>query len=204
MVGTSTQITERLQAWNGGDPTALERLIPEVYGELRQIAARYLRRNPQRHSLQTEALINETYLRLVDSNRIQFQNRGHFFAFSAQLMRWILVDFARSRRYQKRGGNAQQVSLNSLLIATPDRAVDVLALDEALTQLATLNKRQAQVVELRFFGGLSEEEAAATLKVSVRTIQRDWNHARLWLYCQLSSTWPDSDLGDNHEQAHTI
>lgn len=169
----SQQITQLLLAWGKGDETALETLMPMVYDELRRVAARHLRRQRPGHTLQTTVLVNEAYLRLIDSSQVGWQNRAHFFAVSAQLMRRILVDFARSRHYLKRGGGAQQVSLDEALVVAPERAADLLALDDALRQLAALNPRQAQVVELRYFGGLSEEEAAEALKVSLRTVQRD-------------------------------
>ena len=181
----SPQITQLLLAWGKGDETALETLMPMVYDELRRVAARHLRRQRPGHTLQTTALVNEAYLRLIDSSQVGWQNRAHFFAVSAQLMRRILVDFARSRQYLKRGGGAQQVSLDEALVVAPERSADLLELDEALTRLGALNPRQAQVVELRYFGGLSEEETAEALKVSLRTVQRDWNLARLWLYRQI-------------------
>src|SRR5262245_7174228 len=184
----SLQITELLLAWGDGNQAALEELMPLVYDELRKVAARHLRRQRPGHSLQTTALVNEAYLRLIDSSQVRWQNRAHFFAVSAQLMRRILVDFARSRSNLKRGAGAERVTLDDALLITPERGADLLALDDALTRLAGLNPRQAQVVELRYFGGLNEEEAAEALKVSLRTIQRDWNLARLWLYRELSKT----------------
>jgi RNA polymerase sigma factor (TIGR02999 family) len=187
----SQQITHLLLAWGGGDQAALAELMPLVYDELRKVAARHLRHQRPGHTLQTTALVNEAYLRLIDSSQVQWQNRAHFFAVSAQLMRRILVDFARSRNYQKRGGGAERVSLDEALAFAPERGADLLALDDALNRLAQLNPRQAQVVELRYFGGLSEEESAEALKVSVRTIQRDWNLARLWLYRELSQGGKD-------------
>jgi RNA polymerase sigma factor (TIGR02999 family) len=186
MTKSSTQITQLLLAWGQGDEAALERLMPLVYDELRKVAARHLRRQRPDHTLQTTALVNEAYLRLIDSSQVQWQNRAHFFAISAQLMRRILVDFARSRQNLKRGGDVERISLDEALVVAPERGADLLALDDALTQLAALNSRQAQVVELRYFGGLSEEEAAEALKVSLRTVQRDWKLARLWLYRELS------------------
>jgi RNA polymerase sigma-70 factor (ECF subfamily) len=182
----SQQITHLLLAWGEGDQTALEKLMPLVYEELRRVAARHMRRQGPGHTLQTTALVNEAYVRLIDSSQVRWQNRAHFFAVSAQMMRRILIDFARSRRYLKRGGGAQQVSLDETLAVAPERGSDLLELDEALTRLAALSERQAQIVELRYFGGLSEEEAAEALKISVRTVQRDWNLARLWLYRELS------------------
>ncbi len=182
----SQEITQLLVAWGNGDQAALETLMPLVYDELRRVAARHLRGQRPGHTLQTTALVNEAYLRLIDASQVHWQNRAHFFAVSAQLMRRILVDFARSRNYQKRGGGAQQISLDEAAEVAAGRSADVLALDEALTRLAALNLRQAQVVELRYFGGLSEEETAEALKVSLRTVQRDWNFARVWLHRELS------------------
>jgi RNA polymerase sigma-70 factor, ECF subfamily len=184
----SPQITELLQAWGDGDESALEKLMPLVYDELHQMAARFLRRQPPGHILQATALVNDAYLRLVNLNRIRWQDRTHFFAVSARVVRRILVDIARSEHQLKRGGGAQRVSLADEMAVTPERGIDLLALDEALTKLAKLNPRQAQVIELRFFGGLSAGESAATLKISVRTIEREWRHARLWLYRELSKT----------------
>jgi RNA polymerase sigma factor (TIGR02999 family) len=185
-VSGSQQITHLLLAWGQGDPAALDSLMPLVYGELRKVAARHLRGQRVGHTLQTTALVNEAYLRLIDASQVQWQDRAHFFAVAAHFMRRILVDFARSRNYQKRGGGAQQVSLADALAIAPERGADLLALDEALTRLQALNERQAQVVELRYFGGLSEEETAEALKVSVRTVRRDWNFARVWLHRELT------------------
>jgi RNA polymerase sigma factor (TIGR02999 family) len=184
---SSPNITQLLLAWGAGDEAALAQLMPLVYDELRKVAARHLRRQRPDHTLQTTALVNEAYLRLIDSSKVQWQNRAHFFAVSAQLMRRILVDFARARQNLKRGGGAQQITLDDALAIAPERGADLLALDDALTQLAKLNQRQAQVVELRYFGGLNEEETAEALKVSLRTVQRDWKLARLWLYRELSA-----------------
>jgi RNA polymerase sigma factor (TIGR02999 family) len=186
MATAGSRITHLLLAWGDGDQTALEELMPLVYEELRRVAARHMRRQGPGHTLQTTALVNEAYVRLIDSSQVRWQNRAHFFAVSAQMMRRILIDFARSRRYLKRGGGAQQVSLDETLAVAPERGSDLLELDEALTRLAALNQRQAQIVELRYFGGLSEEEAAEALKISLRTVQRDWNLARLWLHRELS------------------
>jgi RNA polymerase sigma-70 factor, ECF subfamily len=151
--GSSNQITDLLQAWSDGDEAALEELVQLVYGELRRLAARCLRHQQGIHTLQTTALVNEAYLRLVGAGRINWQNRVHFFAVSAQLMRYILVDFARSRFYLKRGGGAERISLDEAIAVTSERSLDLLALDEALTRLATFDRRQSQVVELRYFGG---------------------------------------------------
>ena len=185
-ISGSQQITHLLLAWGQGDQAALETLMPLVYDELRKVAARHLRGQRAGHTLQTTALVNEAYLRLIDASQVQWQNRAHFFAVAAHFMRRILVDFARSRNYQKRGGGAQQVSLDEFAAIAPERGADLLALDEALTRLQALNTRQAQVVELRYFGGLSEEETAEALKVSVRTVRRDWNFARVWLHRELT------------------
>jgi RNA polymerase sigma-70 factor, ECF subfamily len=188
---TSQQITQLLLAWGDGDEAALGQLMPLVYHELRRVAARHLRRQRPGHTLQTSDLVNEAYMRLVDSSKVRWQNRAHFFAVSAQLMRRILVDLARERHNLKRGGGAQQVSLAEGLAIVPERGLDLLALDEALTRLQALNQRQAQIVELRYFGGLNEEETAEALKVSLRTVQRDWNLARLWLYQELTQSCGD-------------
>lgn len=163
------EVTQLLAAWSNGDQAALDELMPLVYAELRRLARRYMNRESPGHTLQTTALVNEAYLRLVDAREVRWQNRAHFFAVAAQMMRRILVDFARSRQNLKRGGDVQQVSL-----------------DEALSTLAALDPRQAQVVELRFFGGLSNEETAEVLKVSVGTVRRDWSLAQAWLYRELN------------------
>ena len=185
-ISGSHQITQLLLAWGQGDQAALEALMPLVYNELRKVAARHLRGQREGNTLQTTSLVNEAYLRLIDASQVQWQNRAHFFAVAAHFMRRILVDFARSRNYQKRGGGAQAVELDEAVIVAPERGADLLALDEALTRLQALNERQAQVVELRYFGGLNEEETAEALKVSVRTVRRDWNFARVWLHRELT------------------
>ena len=179
------QVTRLLQAWSDGDAAALEQLTPLVYEELRRLAARYMGRERPGHTLQTSALINEAYLRLVDAG-VQWQNRVHFFAISAQVMRRILVDFARARRNLKRGGGVQPVSLDDVTVVAPERSADLLALDEALDRLAALNPRLGRVVELRYFGGLTEEEMAEVLRVSPRTVRHDWGLARAWLYRELT------------------
>jgi RNA polymerase sigma factor (TIGR02999 family) len=180
------EITRMLQAWSDGDESALKNITPLVYDELRRLAHRYMGRQKRGHTLQTSALVNEAYLRLVDVSQVSWQNRAHFFAVSAQLMRNILVDFARSRQSRKRGGAAQQVSLDQALEVSAERGADLVALDDALSLLATLDARQARVVELRFFGGLSVEEAAEVLKVSPGTVRRDWRLAKAWLRRELS------------------
>ena len=179
------EVTGLLQAWSGGDQAALEKLMPLVYAELHRLAKRYMGHEHAGHSLQTSALVNEAYLRLVDANGVHWQNRTHFFAVSAQIMRRILVDFARARQNLKRGGGALQVTLDEGLVVSPESGLDLLALDEALEKLASLNPRQSKVVELRYFGGLKEEELAEALNVSPRTIRHDWSVARAWLYREL-------------------
>ena len=175
-----------LKAWSDGDEAALEQLIPLVYQELHRLAHRYLGRERAGHTLQTTALVNEAYMRLVDWQSVEWQNRAHFFAISAQLMRRILVDFARSRRFAKRGGGAPQVAFDEAMAIAPKRGLDLVALDDALTSLAALDPRQSQVVELRFFGGLSIAETAEVLKVSPGTVRRDWSLAQAWLHRELS------------------
>ncbi|HZS07170.1 MAG TPA: sigma-70 family RNA polymerase sigma factor [Blastocatellia bacterium] len=182
------EITQLLLAWNQGEQAALERLMPLVYEELRRLAHRYMERERGGHALQTTALVNEAYLRLIDASRVEWQNRAHFFAISAQLMRRILVDFARSQRNLKRGGEAERVSLDEALTVAAGHGAEMVALDDALNTLAALNARQSQVVEMHFFGGLSVEEIAEVLNVSVPTVRRDWRLARAWLYRELSKT----------------
>jgi len=170
-----------LRAWGDGDRAALDRLTPIVYDELHRLAQRYMRRERPGHSLQTTALVNEAYVRLVDYKRMQWQNRAHFFAVSAQLMRRILVEHAR-RHNLKRGGGVQHVSLDETAIVGGDQSADLMALDEAMVALARLDPRKVRVVEMRFFGGLSVEETAEVLKVSSVTVMRDWSTAKAWLY----------------------
>ena len=182
---TPNEITRLLVAWGGGDESALERLIPIVYDELRQLAHRYMSRERPGHTLQTTALVNEAYLRLVNWREVQWQNRAHFFGVSAQMMRRILVDFARNRQYQKRGAGAIQVSLGEATSFTECPSADLVALDEALTELTKMDQRKGQVVEMRFFGGLSVKEVAEVLKVSEETVMRDWRLAKVWLLREL-------------------
>lgn len=181
-----------LQAWSSGDQRALEQLAPLVYEELRLTAHRYMSREPAGHTLQTTALVNEVYLRLVKAKDIDWQGRAHFFAVCAQMMRRILTDFARSRRYLKRGGNAAHLELDEALLPGPEGGPDIVALDDALTALAALDPRKGRVVELRFFGGLSVEETARVLGVSVETVHRDWRLAKSWLLRELSKESPDA------------
>lgn len=180
------EVTVLLQAWRAGDKAALEMLMPIVHGELRRLAHRYMVRERTDHTLQTTALVNEAYLRLIDLKRIEWQDRAHFFAIAANFMRRILVDFARARRYRKRGGDAQKVPLDESLFARPEPGADLVRLDDALSALAEFDPRKAKVVELRFFGGLSEEEAAEVLMVSRETVKRDWRLAKVWLLCELT------------------
>src|SRR6266403_3043241 len=175
------EISTLLRAWSDGDQSALERMTPVVYDELHRLARRYMKRERPGHSLQTTALVNEAYMRLVDYERMQWQNRAHFFAISAQLMRRILVERAR-RHNLKRGGGVQHVSLEEAAVVGGGRAADLVALDDAMNALARLDARKVQVVEMRFFGGLSVEETAEVLKVSSVTVMRDWSTAQAWLY----------------------
>lgn len=176
-----------LHAWSAGDREALEKLTPIVYEHLHRLAHRYMAQEADGHTLQTTALINEAYLRLVDIRQADWQSRAHFFAVCAQLMRRILIDFARSRLSTKRGGEIQHVSLNESFGVSAERHPDLLALDEALNRLSELDKRQSQVVELRFFGGLSVEETAKVLKVSSETVKRDWRLAKAWLMREIGA-----------------
>ena len=180
-----------LQAWGQGDQAAFEELIPLVYDELRRLAQRELRRERSGHSLQATALVNEAYLRLIDLNRIEWQNRAHFFAMAARMMRRILVDWARARGNQKRGGGIPKVSLDEALLVSQDPGSDLVALDEALETLGAMDPRKGQVVEMRFFGGLTVEETAAALHVSADTVMRDWRSAKAWLLRELSRSEPD-------------
>jgi RNA polymerase sigma factor (TIGR02999 family) len=184
---TSThEFTQLLKAWTTGDESALGKLTPLAYEQLHQVAQRYMSRERAGHSLQTTALVNEVYLRLVDCGQVQWQDRAHFFAVSAQLMRRILIDFARSRGYQRRGGRVSHVSLDEAPTICDEPDENLVALDDALQALARVDGRKSKVVELRFFGGLSIEETAEVLKVSVETVQRDWRLAKVWLLREMS------------------
>ena len=182
------RVTQLLVAWSEGNQSALETLTPLVHEELRRLAHHYMKGERPGHTLQTTALVNEAYLKLVDQKRVEFKNRTQFFALAATLMRHILVDHARSRQYLKRGGGAQRVSLDSALMACGDRDEDLVALDEALVRLAAVDLRKSKVVELRFFGGLSVEETAEALDVSAVTVMREWRMAKAWLYNSLNET----------------
>lgn len=183
-------VTQMLRAWSGGDQRALERLTPIVYAELRRLAHRYMRHERPGHTLQTTALVNEAYMRLVTYRRMQWQNRAHFFAVSAQLMRRILVDHAR-RHNVKRGRGVAHVSFDDAVVVSRDSGVDFAALDDALNALARVDPRKVQIVEMRFFGGLSVEETAAVLKISPVTVRRDWSSAKIWLYRALTGKTDD-------------
>jgi RNA polymerase sigma factor (TIGR02999 family) len=179
------EITRLLIAWGNGDESALEKLIPVVYEELRRIAHHHMRNEKFDHTLQTTALVNEAYLRLVGMDDVRWQDRVHFFAISSRLMRRILVDFARSRQFQKRGGKVQHVSFDETLIAIPEKELDLVKLDDALSLLSEEDERKSKVVEMRFFGGMSVEETAEALGVSSVTVMRDWKFAKFWLLNQM-------------------
>ncbi len=196
------EVTQLLKAWGTGDDKALDQLTPVVQQELHRLAHRCMSRERPGHTLQTTALVNEVYLRLVDVNAVEWQDRAHFFAISARMMRRILTDFARSRNYQKRGAGAVQVSFDEALIVSPEKDGDIMALDEALTELAVLYPRQSQVVELRFFGGLEMKETAEALKVSPETVKRDWRFAKAWLRRALSGETIADAIDDNNEEAN--
>ncbi len=181
MAASSQKVTQLLVAWSAGDKAAHDELMPLVYEELRRLAHQCIRRERPGHTLQTSALLNEAYLRLVDQKNIHWQDRAHFFGIAARLMRQVLVDYARKRGYAKRGGDAHRVPLDEALIVSEERAADVVALDDALKSLAEIDPRQSQIVELRFFGGLSIEETAEVLAVSPGTVMRDWTLAKAWL-----------------------
>ena len=179
------ELTQLLVDWSNGDETAPDKLFPLVYTELKHTARRYMRKETPGHTLQTTALVNEAYLRLVDQERVHWQNRAHFYAIAATVMRRILVDHARSHARVRRGGGARKVSLDEVAVVSDERAAELIALDEALQSLAQVDARRSQVVELRFFGGLSNPEIAEVLKIAPNTVMRDWNMARAWLYREL-------------------
>src|SRR5215813_13523717 len=184
---SSQSVTQLLLDWRNGDQTALDRLMPLVYEELRRIAGHYMRNERQGHTLQTSALVNEAYLRLVDHENIAWQNRAHFFGVAAQAMRRILVDYARLRHRAKRAGAAQRVSFDEAMTLAEERAAELITLDDALEELAKVDPRKSRVVELRYFGGLSVEETAEALGVSSMTVMRDWNTARAWLMREMTN-----------------
>ena len=181
-----SQITQMLVDWSSGDQAALDRLTPLVHGELHRLAHHYMNRERGGHTLQTSALVNEAFLRLVDQRSVKWNNRAHFFAIAAQMMRRILVDYARSHLYAKRGGGAIHVSLDHAELVSNQPSADVTALDEALTKLESLDPQQARVVELRFFGGLTIKETSEVMKISVDMVKREWSTARAWLYREMT------------------
>jgi RNA polymerase sigma factor (TIGR02999 family) len=183
---SSNEVTRLLRAWREGDQTAMDQLVPLVYNELHRLAKSYMRRERAGHSLQTTALVHEAYLKLIDASQVDWQNRAHFFGIAARIMRQILVASARERGYQKRGHGAQHVSLDDTMAIGDGRDEELVALDEALSALAAFDARKAQVVELRFFGGLTHDETAEALRVSTETIRRDWRLAKSWLSLRLS------------------
>jgi RNA polymerase sigma factor (TIGR02999 family) len=182
----SAEITGLLRAWSGGDQAALDRLAAQVYDELRRMARHYMRNERAGNTLQTTALVNEVYLRLVDVKNVDWQQRAQFFAISAQMMRRILVDAARARGSNKRGGGAVKVNVDEIPVLSPERDSSLVALDDALEAFSAVAPRQAKIVELRYFGGLTEEEIAEVLKISPRTVRRDWEFAKSWLMRELS------------------
>jgi RNA polymerase sigma-70 factor (ECF subfamily) len=183
---SSQEVTGLLQKWRQGDPAALDQLMPMVYGELRRLARMYMAREKPDHTLRTTALVNEAYLRLVGLERVQWQDRAHFFAVSATMMRRVLVEFARSRRSRKRGGEARRVEFDDGAIPPIKPDADLIALDDALSALAAIDPRGAKVVELRFFGGLTVDETAEVLGISDKTVMRDWELAKVWLLHELN------------------
>jgi RNA polymerase sigma factor (TIGR02999 family) len=187
-IPSTVQVTNLLLAWGHGDELAFEQLVPLVHAELRRIARRQMGHERVGHTLQPTALVNEAYLKLIDIRQVQWQDRAHFFAMSSRVMRRVLVDCARARGYQKRGAGAQKVTLDEGRVGSAQPAADILALDEALDALAAIDRRKGQVVEMRYFGGLSIEETAEALGVSVRTVKRDWTMAKLWLRRELKKT----------------
>jgi len=187
---SQTGVTELLANWSKGDQEALNKLMPLVYDELHKLASRYLRRERQDHTLQTTALVHEAYLKLVDQRNANWENRVQFFAVSAQLMRRILVDYARRHRASKRGGDLYRLSLDDALVSTEEKDAELLGLDEALDRLAAIDPQQSRVVELRIFAGLTLEETGQALNISPRTVRREWNMAKAWLHRQIKNQRP--------------
>ena len=188
---TPSEVTRLLKEWGKGDTSARDQLIAIVYSELRAIAARYLRRERQDHTLQPTALVNEAYLRLIDQKQVEWQNRAHFLGVAAKMMRRILVDHARTHNRVKRGSGAQRVSLDEAVTIAEDRAADLVELDRALDALAAFDERKSRVVEMRYFGGLSVEETAEVLNISLITVARDWKLAKAWLYTRIEDGGPN-------------
>ncbi|MBK9313936.1 MAG: sigma-70 family RNA polymerase sigma factor [Acidobacteria bacterium] len=192
IMSTPHDVTQLLVAWCEGDQAALDKLLPLVNAELRRLAGRYMRRERKGHTLQTSALVNEAYLRMVNQQRVQWQNRAHFFGIAAQMMRRILIDHARRYQYEKRGGGAVKVSLDETAAVTDARAAELLAVDEALEKLTAIDARKGRIVELRFFGGLDLAETAEVMGISSPTVQREWRAAKAWLHRLLT----DGDAED--------
>ena len=188
MTTPSHNVTQLLVAWGNGDEAARDQLMPLVYDELHRLAHQYMNRERPGHTLQTSALVNEAFLRLIDQREVHWQNRSQFFGIAAQMMRRILVDYARNRHYAKRGGNAQQVSLDENLIVSDERSAEIVALDDALKSLEIIDQRKSQIVELRFFAGMSIDETAEALRVSPGTVMRDWTLAKAWLRKEMTAT----------------
>jgi len=188
MTAPPQNLTQLLVAWRNGNQAALDQLLPLVYDELHRLAQRYMNQEPPGHTLQTTALVNEAYLRLIDQPEVAWQDRAHFFAVAARIMRHLLIDRARGRKYAKRGGGAYQVALDEAANFSQERAAEFVALDEALQALAEIDPRKSQIVELRYFGGLSIEETAEVLKLSPMTVKRDWKLAKAWLHRELSQS----------------
>jgi RNA polymerase sigma factor (TIGR02999 family) len=202
MMSVSTsQMTRLLVDWQQGDESALKKLTPLIYDELRRIAHRYVQHERNGHTLQTTALVNEAYVRLAGQEKPEWQNRSHFFAVTAQVMRHILIDHARRRRYLKHGGEFQQVSMEEASLMSENRAAELIALDEALDELKNFDSRKSKVVELRYFGGLSLEETADALDVSVMTVRRDWRAAKAWLFRRMCE---DNDFGGREDDGSRI
>ena len=191
MPGSRAEVTALLQAWSGGDESARDRLWTIVFPELNRLARAHMKRERQPHTLQTGVLVNEAYLRLVDWKKARWRSRAHFYGMCARIMRQILVDYARAQGYQKRGGAQRLEVLDEGATVSPTRSRELVALDDALVRLATISKRKSDVVELRFFGGLTVEETAAALRISRLTVIRDWNFARAWLLAEMSGKNPD-------------
>jgi RNA polymerase sigma factor (TIGR02999 family) len=185
-MSSNEDVTQLLVDWRNGDPEALDRLLPVVYDELRRLARGYLGRERSDHTLAATALVNEAFLRLIDQRKVQWQGRSHFFGIAAQMMRRILVDHARQHNAGKRGGAARKLALDEALALSEEKDLDLVALDDALKDLAALDPRQSRIVELRFFGGLDIEETAEALEISPATVKREWNMAKAWLYRQIS------------------
>ena len=186
MTPSPNEVTQLLQDWSNGNQAALERLTPLVYDELHRLAHQHMSRERSSHTLQTSALVNEVYLRLVDQRSVHWENRSHFLSIASRLMRRILVDHARAHQYAKRGGGATRLSLDEAVLVAHERAQELVALDEALTSLAAIDQRKCQVVEMRFFGGMSVEETAGALGVSEITVKRDWSTAKAWLQREIT------------------